>query len=330
MRAVPFAYPLALVLLLLVPLYLGYTRRRAGTALAFSRAGTLSALAGTSDRVLARMPAALRMAAVVALIVAIAGPRSGRATIDDEAEGIAIMLVVDISSSMLAEDFSPRNRLQVAKQTTAEFVAGRRYDRIGLVAFAGEALTQTPLTVDYPVLYQALDRIQAGAGQLEDGTAIGTAIATAANRLRDANGGRVMVLLTDGENNRGEIDPMTAAQAAEAFDIRIYTIGVGTEGMAPIPVASGPFGVQYATMPVSIDEDLLREISALTGGRYFRALDAAGLDSIYHEIDRLEAVPVAVQQRVDFVPHHLPFLLLAAIALLGEWLVRASRWGRLP
>jgi Ca-activated chloride channel homolog len=330
MNSVQFAHPWLLLLALLVPLYLWRQRRRTRSALAFSRTGMLYALTSGFDRLAAALPDTLRVAAIVVLIIAVAGPRTGSATIDEDAEGIAIMLVVDISSSMLAEDFSPRNRLQVAKQTTAEFVAGRRYDRIGLVAFAGEALTQTPLTVDYPVLYQALDRIQAGAGQLEDGTAIGTAIATAANRLRDANGGRVMVLLTDGENNRGEIDPMTAAQAAEAFDIRIYTIGVGTEGMAPIPVASGPFGVQYATMPVSIDEDLLREISALTGGRYFRALDAAGLDSIYHEIDRLEAVPVAVQQRVDFVPHHLPFLLLAAIALLGEWLVRASRWGRLP
>lgn len=331
MTTIQFANPWVLLLLLLVPLYLWRERGRRARALSFSRAGMLQSLASGADRVVAKLPGALRLAAVTALIFAIAGPRSGGAMIEDEAEGIAIMLVVDISSSMLAEDFDPRNRMQVAKQTTAEFVASRRYDRIGLVAFAGEALTQVPLTIDYPVLYQAIDHLQAGAQQLEDGTAIGTAIATAANRLRDArHGSRVMVLLTDGENNRGEIDPLTAAQAAAAFDIRIYTIGVGTEGMAPIPVASGPFGVQYANMPVSIDEDLLREISGLTGGRYFRALDAAGLDSIYHEINRLEAAPVDIQRHVLFLPMHLPFLLIASVALLGEWLVRASRWGGLP
>jgi Ca-activated chloride channel homolog len=331
MRGLQFANPWLLLLLLPVLYYLWRERGRTQSALAFSRAGMLHQLTSGADRVLAVVPGALRVAAVVALIVAVAGPRTGSATIEDEAEGIAIMLVVDISSSMLAEDFSPRNRMQVAKQMTAEFVSGRRFDRIGLVAFAGEALTQVPLTTDYPVLYQAIDYLQAGQGQLEDGTAIGTAIATAANRLRNVEqGARVMVLLTDGENNRGEIDPLTAAQAAHAFDIRIYTVGIGTEGMAPIPVASGPFGVQYANMPVSIDEDLLREISDMTGGRYFRALDAAGLDAVFREINRLEAAPVAVTQAVHFLPRHLPFLLIAALALLGEWLVRASRWGRLP
>jgi Ca-activated chloride channel homolog len=330
MSAIYFANPWALLLLVVLAGYL-WQRSAVSNALLFSRAGVVGPLAGGFERVVTRVPGWLRAMSVVALIVALAGPRTGSTTIADDGEGISIMLVLDISSSMLAEDFQPRNRLQVAKQTTAEFVASRRFDRIGLVAFAGEALTQVPLTIDYPVLYQSLEQLQAGRGQLEDGTAIGTAIATAANRLRDTDrGARVMVLMTDGENNRGEIDPMTAAQAAAAFDIRIYTIGVGTEGMAPIPVAQGPFGIQYANMPVSIDEALLREIADLTGGQYFRALDAEALESIYHEIDRLETAPIEVQRYVQFQPRHLPFLLLAAFALAGEWLVRASRWGRVP
>jgi Ca-activated chloride channel family protein len=212
-----------------------------------------------------------------------------------------------------------------------EFVQGRRFDRIGLVAFAGEALTQVPITIDYPVIYRALEDLQAGTAQLEDGTAIGTAIATAANRLRRAPGeSRVMILMTDGENNRGEIDPVTAAQAAAAYDIKVYTIGVGTDGVAPIPVATSPMGLQYATLQVHIDEELLTEIADLTNGRYFRATNETALDSIYDRIDELEKSEVDVRRYVEYTPHYLPFLLLAGLALAGEWTLRASRWGRVP
>ena len=201
----------------------------------------------------------------------------------------------------------------------------------GLVAFAGEALTQVPITVDYAVIFQSLEQLQAGTGLLEDGTAIGTAIATAANRLRRVPGkSHVMVLLTDGENNRGEIDPMTAARAAAAFDIKVHTIGVGSEGMAPIPIATGPFGVQYANLPVSIDEKLLREIAVTTGGRYYRATNESALDSVYREIDALEKSTVQVRRYVNYTPHYLPLLALAMILLLTEWTLRASRWGRVP
>jgi Ca-activated chloride channel family protein len=163
---------------------------------------------------------------------------------------------------------------------------------------------------------------------LEDGTAIGTAIATAANRLRRAPGeSRVMILMTDGENNRGDIDPLTAAQAAAAFDIWIYTIGVGSDGVAPIPIATGPFGVQYANLPVHIDEDLLREIAATSGGQYFRATNEEALDSIYGRIDQLERTDVEVRRYVNYTPHYLP---LIAFALMMEWSLRASRFGRLP
>jgi Ca-activated chloride channel homolog len=325
-----FANPWALLLLLLIPAYVWATRRDRPAALVFSRAALLGKYA-PSARYLARAPGWLRAVAFAATVIAIATPRTGAAVVDVDAEGIAIMLVVDISSSMLAEDFAPQNRLTVAKQTAADFVRGRRYDRIGLVAFAGEALTQVPLTIDYPVLYQALDRLSAGTGMLEDGTAIGTAVATAANRLRRAPGeSRVMILLTDGENNRGEIDPRTAARAAAAFSIKIHTIAVGSEGTAPIPIASGPFGIQYATLPVSIDEPLLREMAAQTGGQYFRATSGMALDSVYQRIDELETSTVQVSRYVNSTLHYLPLLALALTALLAEWLLRASRWGRVP
>lgn len=324
-----FANPWALLFLPLVPAVLIYARRWPRPNLVFSRTAALARLGPRGNR-LGKLPGVLRVGAIVALIIALAGPRTGISSVDVESDGIAIMVVVDISSSMLAEDFHPDNRLNVAKARVADFIRGRRYDRIGLVAFAGEALTQVPLTVDYPVIFQALEQLDVGV--LEDGTAIGTAIGTAANRLRQAPGrSRVMIVMTDGENNRGQIDPLTAARAAAAFDIKVYTIGVGTDGVAPIPVARGLLGgYQYAMLPVHIDEDLLREIADLTGGQYFRATNAAALDSIYDQIDRLETTSVEVRRYVEHTPRHLPLLLLAAICLSGEWLLRASRWGRVP
>jgi Ca-activated chloride channel homolog len=324
-----FEHPWALLLLLLVPVWHLY-RRRHGRALLFSRASSSARLGSRGALLLARTPDWLRTLGVVALVVALAGPRTGQSTTEIEAEGIAIGLVVDISTSMLAEDFHPQNRLAVAKEEVAKFIRGREYDRIGLVAFAGEALTQVPLTIDYAVLYRALEQLQTG--QLEDGTAIGTAIATAANRLRRAPGeSRVMIVMTDGENNRGEIDPLTAARAAAAYGIRIYTIGVGSEGVAPIPIARGMFGgYQYANLPVHIDEELLQEIAATTHGQYFRATNEAALDSIYRRIDDLEKTAVEVRTYTDYTPRHLPFVWLAALMLVGEWGLLATRWGRIP
>jgi Ca-activated chloride channel family protein len=242
--------------------------------------------------------------------------------------GINIVIAFDISSSLLAQDFQPQNRLEVAREKVRAFVGLRKSDRIGVVAFSGEALTQVPLTTDYPVVNAAINNLQPG--QLEDGTAIGTAIATAANRLKDAPGAsRVMVLLTDGVNNRGSIDPRTAARAAAALGIRIYTIGVGTEGMAPVPVGRGLFGLRYEMRPVEIDDALLTEVARVTGGRYFRARDAAALDRITHEIDRLERVPVQTRTYVRFTELYRWPLTLALLALAGEMLLAAWR-GPLP
>jgi Ca-activated chloride channel family protein len=261
---------------------------------------------------------------IIALVVAIARPRSGARVSDDSSVGINIMLVLDLSSSMLAQDFRPRNRLEVAKERVKEFVAQRSADRIGLVAFAGEALTQVPLTTDHPLILQAIDNLQPG--QLEDGTAIGTAIATAANRLRTAPGrSRVMVLLTDGVSNRGSIDPRTAARAAGVFGVKIYSIGVGTEGMAPVPVDRGVHGLRYEMMPVEIDEALLAEISRATGGRYFRARDAEALRRIYDEINRLERTPAQVRTYVHYSEMYRWPLGLGMIALVAQLALLAWR-----
>ncbi|HEX6966161.1 MAG TPA: VWA domain-containing protein [Gemmatimonadaceae bacterium] len=322
-----FATPWALVLLLALPAWWLWRRRRRERAIVFSRAAVLAS-GPRAGRAITRALFVLRNLLLAGLIIALARPRTGAHAVNVTSEGINIVLAIDLSSSMLSEDFQPQNRLEVAKAKVKQFINGRRNDRIGLVAFAGEALTQVPLTVDYPVLMAAVDNLQSG--QLEDGTAIGTAIATGANRLRDAPGhSRVMILLTDGVNNRGSIDPRTAAQAAATFGVKIYTIGVGTQGMAPVPVGRGLTGLQYEYRPVEIDENLLRDVAKITGGRYFRAVDAAALQNIYEQIDQLEREPVQTRSYVRYTEQFRWPLGLALLALSLEMGLLAWR-GPLP
>ncbi len=324
---VAFGQPWVLLLLLALPLWWLARRGRRPAAVTFSRVGTLAAGPRIGSGV-ARTIVILRNIALAACIVALARPRTGARAEMITSEGINIVLVVDLSSSMLALDFQPQNRLEVAKETMRKFIAARTSDRIGVVAFAGEALTQVPLTLDYPVVDAAVGNLQAG--ELDDGTAIGTAIATAANRLRVAPGrSRVMVLLTDGDNNRGSIDPRTAAQAAAAFRIKIYTIGIGTDGMAPVPVGRGLFGLRFENRPVHIDYDLLNDIARTTNGRFFRARDADALQRIYQQIDQLERVPVRTQ---SFMHYHELFRwpLSAALLALGFELALFAWKGPLP
>lgn len=324
-----FGHPLVLLLLVLVPLWLWWrrTRQSAQPTIPFSLTGVLAAGPRPKLRWVRTLPY-LRAIAVAGFIVAVAQPRSGARSTRVPSEGIDIALAVDISSSMLAEDFQPQNRIEVAKEKVKRFVLGRKSDRVGLVAFSGEALTQVPLTTDYPVLLAAIDNLQVG--QLEDGTAIGTAIATAANRLRTAPGrSRVMIVLTDGENNRGSIDPRTAAQAAAAFGIRIYTIGVGSEGMAAVPVGRSLFGLRYENRPVKIDEALLTEIANSTGGRYFRARDAEALQRIYDQIDTLERSVVEQRAYIRYEEQFRWPLTLALMALVAELFILVRR-GVLP
>jgi Ca-activated chloride channel homolog len=281
-----------------------------------------------AGRAVTRALFVLRNLVLLGAVLALARPRSGARAEDVTSEGINIVIAFGISSAMLAQDFQPQNRLEVAREKVKQFVLLRKSDRIGVVAFSGEALTQVPLTTDYPVVLLAINGLQPG--QLEDGTAIGTAIATSANRLKDAPGAsRVMVLLTDGVNNRGSIDPRTAARAAAAVGVRIYAIGVGTEGMAPVPVGRGLFGLRYEMRPVEIDDALLTEVARTTGGRYFRARDAAALDRITHEINRLERVPVQTRTYVRFTELYRWPLLLALAAFAAEMMLAARR-GPLP
>ena len=311
-----FETPSALALLVLLPLWWLWRRRHSPGAIVFSRTGVL-ARGPRAGQLIARAIFVLRNVAIAALIIALARPRTGARVENVTTSGINIVLAIDLSSSMLAEDFQPNNRIEVAKDKVKQFIMARQSDRIGVVAFAGEALTQVPLTTDYNVVLKAVDNLQAG--QLEDGTAIGTGIATAANRLRDAPGkSRVMIVLTDGVNNRGDVDPLSAAKAAAVYGIKIYGIGVGSEGFAPVPVGRDAFGLKFENQPVQIDEALLRQIAALTGGRYFRARDATSLGNIYSQIDRLERVPVQSRSYVRYTELYRWFVGLALLALLAE------------
>jgi Ca-activated chloride channel homolog len=311
-----FQNPEALLLLVILPVWWLWRRRKPEDAIVFSRTEVL-ARGPKAGRGIARLIFVLRNIAIASLIVALARPRSGAHVENISSSGINIVLSLDLSSSMLAQDFQPNNRLEVAKARAKQFVRARESDRIGVVAFAGEALTQVPLTTDQPVILQSIDNLQAG--QLEDGTALGLGIATAANRLRDAPGkSRVMIVVTDGVNNRGDIDPLSAAKAAAVYGIKIYGIGVGTEGVAPVPVGRDVFGLRFENQPVKIDEALLRQIAALTGGRYFRARDGAALGQIYAQIDRLERAPVETRTRVSYTELYRIALGLALAALLLE------------
>ncbi len=310
-----FARPF-LLLLLLLPLWLLVRRRRGATVTVGD--GALPAAAARRAW-LPLVPPTLRALALAGWIGAAAGPQLPGGPMTVRKDGIAIVIAIDVSSSMLAEDFAPSNRLEVAKRDAIAFIRGRDADRIGLVAFAGQALTQIPVTLDYAVLEQAVSALRVGT--LEDGTAIGSGLATAVNRLRRVPArSKVILLLTDGVNNRGAIDPRTAADAAAAFGVRVYSVGVGTQGEARIPTGRGMSGFRYEMLPVEIDEPLLRDIAAKTGGRYFRATDSESLGRIFQQIDQMERTRVEARQyrAADETP--APFLLaglgLFALALL--------------
>ncbi len=263
----------------------------------------------------------LRLLAIAAIIVALARPQSSISWQDIKTEGIDIVLAFDISGSMLARDFEP-NRLEAAKDVATEFVKARPNDRIGLVVYSGESFTQCPLTTDHEKLVNLLRDIENG--MIQDGTAIGMGLANAVNRLKESDAkSKVVILLTDGVNRSGSIPPLTAAEIASTFGVKVYTIGVGTKGEAPMPVQY--FGqVRYQMMPVDIDEETLKEISKLTGGRYFRATDNASLGSIYEEIDQLEKTVIEEQQFEKKSEEFLPLALLA-LALIGlEFLLRKT------
>ncbi len=269
----------------------------------------------------------LRVLVVALLVVAFARPRAGTEITDVTSEGVDIMMILDVSTSMLAEDFKPNNRLYVAKEELKKFVQRRVNDRIGLVVFARYAYTQCPLTLDYGVLLNFVDQIEIG---VVDGsaTAIGMAIATAANRLRESDAkSKVMVLLTDGDNNAGEIDPLTAANIAAAYDVKIYTIAAGRPGNAMYPVQDPIFGKRYIYQPTNVDEESLRQIAERTSGKYFRARSGDELNQIYATIDQLEKTEIKIAAHIQY-RELFQYFLYAALALLALEILLANTWFR--
>lgn len=261
----------------------------------------------------------LRSLAVAALIVALARPQSSLSWQNTTTEGIDIMIASDISGSMLAEDFKP-NRLEAGKNIAIDFIKNRPDDRIGLVVFSGESFTQCPLTIDHDVLVNMYADIKNG--MIEDGTAIGMGLATAVNRLRNSEAkSKVVILLTDGSNNSGSIPPITAAEIAKQFNVRVYTVGLGTNGYAPYPVQT-PFGVQYQRMKVDIDEGTLSKIARITGGKYFRATNNETLKEIYSQIDKLEKAKIDVTQYRKKTEMFLPWAIIALVLLSLEFLLK--------
>ncbi len=310
------------LLLGIIPIvaYYIYRNRRGGAALASSTVGELASMPKTLRQRLRHLPIVLRILSYSLIVVALARPQSISTLSSSTTEGIDIVLSLDISSSMLARDFEP-DRISAAKNIAAEFINSRQSDRIGLVVFAGESFTQSPLTTDKSTLINLLSQVESG--MIEDGTAIGEGLATAINRLKDSKASsKVIILLTDGVNNRGQIAPVTAAEIAKSFGIRVYTIGVGSEGTAPYPTMD-PWGrISFVPMKVEIDEKTLTEISEQTSGRYFRATDNEALLEVYKQIDKLERSKIEVNNRTLKEELFAIYVLAALLLMASEFLLK--------
>ncbi len=317
------------LLLVLLPMIVWYIwkQKKAGASIQFS-----------SDMGLARIPKSwkyyfrhsvfvLQILSLSFLIVALARPQSSNSWSNVTTQGIDIVIALDISSSMLAMDFRP-NRIEAAKDVATQFISGRTNDRIGLVVFSGESFTQCPLTTDRATVINLFKGMESG--MIEDGTAIGNGLATAVSRLKDSDAiSKVVILLTDGENNRGEIAPVTAAELAKTFGIRVYTVGVGTIGTAPYPVQT-PFGVQVQDVEVKIDEVTLQKIAATTDGKYFRATNNNKLTEIYEEIDKLEKSKIDVKEFSKREEEYLMYALFAALLLMVGMFLKTTIFRNIP
>lgn len=326
-----FASPYYLWLLALIAPMIAYyvwRVRQGGAAIQISTVEGVLRAPKSVRYYLRHVPFVLRTAAYALLVVALARPQNIEQNVRTSTEGIDIMLSIDVSGSMLARDFKP-DRITAAKEVAASFISDRVGDRLGLVVFAGEAFTQSPLTTDQSTLQTLLARIRSGL--IEDGTAIGNGLATAINRLRESEAkSKVIILLTDGVNNRGEIAPMTAAEIARAQGIRVYTIGVGSRGTAPYPAVDMFGNMTFINQKVEIDEKTLTEIARLTGGRYFRATDKEKLQAIYDEINQLEKSRVEVTERITYHELFLGWVLAALALLTAELLLSNLVLKRIP
>ncbi len=334
MQTLRFENPEWLLLLLLLPilvyLYIVQGRQRQGSV-QFSDLASLRRMGNTMWDRLRHVLFVFKLLGLLLLVLALARPQAGREKREMSAEGIDIMLTLDVSSSMELNDLDngERSRLAVAKEVVSDFVGGRYSDRIGMVVFAGESFTQCPLTLDYDVLTSFLQGVQI-ADESWDGTAIGMALINATNRLRESEGrSQVVILLTDGVNNAGEIEPLTAAEVAEAVGVRVYTIGVGSDGSIRRPV-QGIFGTRYQTVQVEIDEETLRAVAQRTGGKYYRATSEEKLEAIYREIGELETTEITSEVHVDYSERYPHFLWPGLLLLLIEVLLSNTRFRRLP
>lgn len=330
MENIAFANPKFLWLLLLVPFlvyWFFFRDKKTHAYLQFSDSDFLPALKRTWKQRLYPLVYILRILCYSTLVVALARPQASSKSSSRNMEGVDIVMALDISGSMLAEDFSP-NRLEASKQLAKEFIQARESDRMAIVGFSGEAFTQCPLTIDHAILENRIKELKSGL--ITDGTALGDGLAVSINRIKNSKAkSKVIILLTDGVNNAGSLDPLTAAELAKTFGIRIYTIGVGTRGLAPYPYRT-PFGIQYQNVKVEIDENLLTQIAEETGGSYYRATSKNQLKSIFSEIDQLEKTKIEVIQYEHRSEEFAPLLWLAVVLLLIEWISRIFIFKTLP
>ncbi len=330
MRGIQFSEPHYLWLLILIPVMTGisaYLWKKKPSYLRYSSFQLLDGYVPSIRQRFLIVPYVLRMLAVAAIVVALARPQSSSSGQNITTEGIDIIISLDISASMLAEDLKP-NRIKAAKKVAENFIDARPNDRIGLVVFGGESFTQCPLTTDHAVVKNLFAGIESG--MLADGTAIGEGLATAVNRIRNSKAkSKVIILLTDGVNNMGSIAPVTAGEIAKTFGIRVYTIGVGTRGMAPYPFNT-PFGIQYQNVPVQIDEPVLRQIAEETGGKYFRATSTAQLKEVYADIDKLEKTKIDVTEFRNKTEEFYPLVMIALILLALDILLRQTILKSIP
>ncbi|MBE6306451.1 MAG: VWA domain-containing protein [Bacteroidales bacterium] len=325
-----FDNPLCLLLLLLIiPAIVWYIlkNKQAQASMSISSTEAFDKMPTTYKAHLRHVVFALRMLAIACVIVILARPMTTDSWQKSSTEGVDVIVALDISGSMLSRDFSP-NRLEAAKTVAAQFIAGREYDNIGLVVFAGEGFTMCPMTTDHAVLLNLLKDVDCG--MLVDGTAVGDGLATAVNRIKDGPAkSKTIILLTDGTNNAGIVDPVTAAEIARNYGIRIYTIGVGTKGMAQSPVMT-PYGIRYQSMPVEIDEDKLRQIASIGDGEYFRATDENVLKNVFAEIDKMEKTKLSVQQFSRREEAYMPWAIAALLLLAIELLIRHTILRNIP
>ncbi len=329
MRNIVFANPEYLYLLIIIPIIIFFyywKLKDRYPKIIISTSNFISKLPKSLKVKLQDLPFYIMNIGLILLIFALARPQSNTTRKEIQTEGVDIVIAIDVSTSMLAEDLKP-NRIEAAKKTAIKFIENRVNDRIGLVVFSGESFTQCPITIDHSILISLIDKIKSG--MIEDGTAIGMGLATAVSRLKDSKSkSKVIILLTDGVNNMGFISPQTAAEIAKTFNIKVYTIGIGTIGVAPYPFKT-PFGIQYQNVEVKIDEQILKEIANITSGKYFRAVNTKSLSEIYNEIDSMEKTKINVSYYSKKSEHYILFLLPSFILILTSVLLRYTIFKRL-